>query len=205
MFYRNLVTGIVGALVISMQVTAQRQVRQCVVVSSMQEEDCVYKKVYDDYSDILQHYYKYEKGTLEQKEWYKRQLIGVIAQHVRENRLTLYGNFFSRLWRNMRVQGDSDFPLKKFDSMLIEDALGHIRKKCTTHTAKVADLLQSLTAIRHIVTTSLEYTIESLMMERNCLAQEISSLKQELKDTAAQCKQLQTKVCLLEGKALPHL
>jgi hypothetical protein len=203
MFYKTIVTGIVVTLLVSTPVTAaQRRVRPCVVVSSLQEEECVYKKVYDDYSDILHYYYRYEKGALEQKEWYKRQLIGVIVRHVRENRLTLYGNIFSRLWRNIGAEGGNDFPLKKFDSMFIEDALGHIRKKCTLQDAKITDLLRSLTAIRHIVTTSLEYTIETLLMERNRLAQEVSSLKQQLKDTSAECKQLHSRVCLLESKSL---
>ncbi len=150
-----------------------------------QESDSIYRQVYDDYSDILEAYYKLEKAQPVERDYYVRQLVTIIMDEVRKNKLPLYGNFFNRAWREMTAYG-ANTPLKKFDTTYIKDASGHVlkyAKELKEHTfayKKMDDLVKSLHAIRQIIRESVWYRYEELLLEKEGLSREITCLKKRL-------------------------
>lgn len=171
--------------------------KQEVIISEMiSESEAAYKKVYDHYSDILQVYYSLEKAELEKKDFYTKRLLYTIVRHVEQDILPLYGNCFSRAWRHISSSATTHFPLKKFTSMLVEDALGHLNKQYTKvahkgyETTKIADLIRSLTYIRHIVTHSLEYKYEELQFCKEQLESEVVALKRQIGHLHNECQTL---------------
>ena len=169
---------------------------EVIIAELMSESEATYKKVYDHYSDILELYYKLEKVPLTTKDFYTKQLLCTIVRYVQQGLLPLYGNCFSRAWRHVSSCNDTCFPLKKFTSMFLEDAIGHLTKQHKKlaykgyDSAKIRDLIHSLTHIRHIVIQSLEYKYEELFCAKEQLEGEITALKRQVSHLQSECSTL---------------
>jgi hypothetical protein len=161
----------------------------------------VYKKVYDNYSDILECFYTYERADYDKKDFHLKHMFSTIKRYVEGDLLPLYGNFFSRMWRNTTACSDSKFPLRKFDTLLVEDALGHLHKHYKNNEATlIVDLIRSLNLIRQLVRQSIDYRFEDLIQENKSLEIKLSCLKRELKEAHADCERLRSKLAVYEPK-----
>jgi regulator of replication initiation timing len=169
-------------------------------------EDAIYKKVYDHYSDILEDFYAYEKADYLTKDYYLNKMLSTIVNHVRGTMLPLYGNFFSNLWRKTTAYSDNTMPLKKFDTLLIEDALGHLHKHYPhNESVQVIDLTKSLNYIRQLVKKSLEYRYEDLLVEKGNLENKLSMVKRELRELQLECEKLRSKLSAYNLSENPSL
>jgi hypothetical protein len=201
MLYKNTLIFIVisAALVTSCSLYSQRGRTGFDHIQPLANDDAAYKKIYDHYSDILECFYVYERADYEKKDFYFKKMISTIVRCVEGDMLPLYGNFFSRMWRNTTACSDSNFPLKKLDTLLVEDALGHLHKQYAhKETTPVVDLIRSLNHIRQLVRQSAEYRCEELVIEKRALDSKISLLKSEVKSAQSECERLRSKLALYE-------
>lgn len=152
-------------------------------VDILGQVESVYTLVYDHYSDILEDYYKLNSILPTEHDYYIKKLLNTITNNVINNKLPLYGNCFSRFWRNITTFDAKTVPLKKFDYTSLEDAMGHIEKnyqklaKKGLKDQKVEDLLVSLNCIRNLIRDSLEYKYEELYLKLIDTENELASQK----------------------------
>lgn len=164
---------------------------------SLTKAEEVYKEVYDDFSDILEAYYKLESCLTVEREHYISKIIEQVIWHVNNNKLKLYGNMLSRWWRNAGKANNSE-PLKQFVDTFAYDAIGHLEKHYKKNSAysdsiNVADLINSLKVISNVVKSSGQYKIDELSNQLSEAQNQIQSLKAQLDSLIAKNKALQDK------------
>lgn len=165
----------------------------------IQESFGTYKTVHKAYQPILQAYDLTQEVTVHERDHYLKHFIDSVAYQVKADQLPLYGNFLNKMWRSA-TSYDADYPLKRFESTLVVDSIGHVKKAYQkmldrgAQSPEIEVFIHKLENIKALVKSSVYYTLEELKIENNNSHTRIRQLEDQLRNERELRMQAEAKV-----------
>lgn len=136
-----------------------------------QETFSTYTTLQNAYMPILQAYdLVTQSATICERSHYVERLCDVIRFHVQQNLLSLNGNVFNKMWRSA-TSYNTDYPLKRFESTLVADTIGHMNKAYKkmaqrgSHNGEIELFISKLEHIKALVRSTAFYAVEEMKIE----------------------------------------